>query len=90
VTIHVSPQTCLQPVCDSPTLVSLPTRHEDFDWAADDSVVIPQQPETACYRNEAGQIVIRQRHWPDDDSFVYINPESLPRIIAALTAEGGL
>jgi hypothetical protein len=47
----------------------------DFDWNDTESVIIHDQPSTAVYLNERGQVVIRQAQWPDDDSFVYVSPE---------------
>jgi hypothetical protein len=67
--------------------VSIPDRHEDFDWSIDSSVIIPEQPETALYWTSRSQLVIRQRGWPDDDSFVYFNKAMLPRVIEMLQAE---
>jgi hypothetical protein len=58
----------------------------DFDWASDhDSVVLPQQLLTACYFNPNGELVIRQRRWPDDDQFIFIAPESIDTFIDKLT-----
>ena len=50
-------------------------------------VIITEQPETALYWNSRHQIVIRQRGWPGDDSFVYFNRAMLPHLIAMLQAE---
>jgi hypothetical protein len=68
-------------------LASTPERHEDFDWNTDNSVVITEQPETAIYWNSRDQMVIRQRGWPDDDSFLYFNRAMLPDLIDLLQAE---
>ena len=61
-----------------------PPKPERFDWANDESVIIPEQPETALYWNHQDQIVIRQRCWPDDDTFVYFNRAHLAHLIAML------
>lgn len=49
------------------------------------SIVLDEQPATSIYRNDAGSAVIRQRSWSDDDDpFVIITAESLPKVIDAL------
>lgn len=61
----------------------------DFDWSdKNPDVVIPEQPRSAVYWNDRGQLVIRQERSPlePDDSFVFFNPESLPALIAAIQA----
>ena len=57
----------------------------DFDWSDTDSVVLPEQPATACYFNPCGELVIRQKRWPDDDSFIYIAPNLISEFIDKLT-----
>ena len=54
------------------------TAEDDFDWNADDSIILKEQRETAAYRNKIGELIIRQRaSWCDDgDTFVYIAPEN--------------
>jgi hypothetical protein len=56
---------------------------ENFDWN-ETSIVIHEQPETAVYLNPSGQIVVRQRQWPDDDSFVYVSPEFAGILVRAI------
>jgi len=68
-------------------LASPPEPDEDFDWNTDDSVIITEQPATALYWNSREQLVIRQRGWPDDDSFVYFNRAMLPHLIEMLQAD---
>lgn len=46
--------------------------------------VIEPQPETAIYWNPAGQVVIRQRAWPDEDQFVFFGTVHLQAMIARL------
>ena len=74
------------PTCTLPTLLpavidqpkpenaprATPEPSGDFDWNDTDSVVLTEQPETAVYWNPNGDLVIRQRRWPDDDVFVVI------------------
>lgn len=57
---------------------------DDFDWSGPDLKMIPTQPETAIYFNPHGQLVIRQREWPDDDSCVRFNRESVPALLTAI------
>jgi len=45
----------------------------EFDWYSDDaSIVLREQLPTAVYFNPAGDLVIRQRNWPDEDSLIII------------------
>ena len=57
----------------------------DFDWDDRESVVLPEQPETAVYWNPRGELVIRQRRWPDDDSIIYITRANLDTFLDRLT-----
>jgi hypothetical protein len=47
---------------------------EDFNWSADDSVILKEQRATAVYFNKSRELVIRQQAaWDqEEDSFVYI------------------
>jgi hypothetical protein len=58
---------------------------EDFDWDDTESVILPEQPATACYWNPKGGLVIRQKGWPDDDSFIYIAPDFISEFVEKLT-----
>jgi hypothetical protein len=51
-----------------------PQKDGDFEWSDDNPViVITEQPETAVYFNNKGDLVIRQRNaMGEDDPFVYI------------------
>jgi hypothetical protein len=51
---------------------------DDFDWdnPEENSIVLREQRATAVYRNRAGEVIIRQRSWPDDDAFIYIAPDN--------------
>jgi hypothetical protein len=57
----------------------------DFDWDDAEAVVLHEQPETAVYWNPNGDLVIRQRRWPDDDVFVVITEGSVDRFLDRLT-----
>jgi hypothetical protein len=59
----------------------------DFSWDPEnEDVIVPDQLALAVYRNHWGQVVIRQeRAWDEeDDVYVRINMESLPKVIARL------
>ena len=58
----------------------------DFDWRADESVVVPEQQAIACYFNDAGSIVIRQQRdtYVDSDHVVIVEPSNLASLILAL------
>lgn len=62
----------------------------DFSWNDTDAVVVPEQLATAVYRNPAGEIVIRQKRWPDDDHVVFITPDVAPRFLEKLTEIMGI
>ena len=56
----------------------------DFNWNETETV-IPEQAQTAVYRNPEGAIVIRQRGETfDDDSFVVIQPANLDILLDKL------
>lgn len=58
---------------------------DEFDWSTDDSVIVGTQLAIAVYHNRNDDIVIRQDgRGADDDSFVYVGREALPRLIRAL------
>lgn len=52
-----------------------------FDWASDDSVVLREQRAVAAYYNKEGELVIRQRSWPDDDGFIFVAPENVTEFL---------
>jgi hypothetical protein len=62
----------------------------EFDWSQDDSVILRQQPETACYYNAEGSLVIRQRGWPDEDSVVIIAAPCVDAFIDGLSDIAGI
>jgi hypothetical protein len=61
-----------------------PEANSDFDWNDTESVVLHEQPATACYFNEDGDLVIRQRCWPGDDVLVVIAPDQIDTFIDKL------
>lgn len=56
-------------------------------WADEDAVIIHEQPETAVYWNPYGQLVIRQRRWPEDDPCVVFSKASLKALQDAINRE---
>lgn len=59
----------------------------DFNWSAE-NLALTQQDATAIYRNENGDVVIRQRaDFGEDDPIIVIGKYNLAAFIAALQAE---
>jgi hypothetical protein len=50
----------------------------DFDWGADDSIILKEQRATAVYFNKCGEVIIRQQATWDqqDDTFIAITAEN--------------
>lgn len=72
-----------------------PTDHpeeeiEEFNWDDGDSIVLTEQYATAIYFNPAGELVIRQRRWPDEDQFIFINRGFTDTFIDRLTDALGI
>jgi len=69
-----------------------PEPKSDFDWVADDSIVLRQQPAIAVYISETGYLVIRQeRQWNEDaDTIICIAPESIDTFIDKITDVVGI
>jgi len=69
-----------------------PEPKSDFDWVADDSIVLRQQPAIAVYISETGYLVIRQeRQWNEDaDTIICIAPESIDPFIDKITDVVGI
>jgi hypothetical protein len=63
---------------------------KDFDWNADDSIILREQPETAIYYNPEGSLVIRQRGWPDEDVIIIIAEQSIDQFLDKLTDACGV
>jgi hypothetical protein len=64
---------------------------KEFSWS-EEIPVVPSQPAIAVYFNPNNDVVIRQEApYPDDDQWVYIRRENLPRLIRRLQEmmEGG-
>jgi hypothetical protein len=66
--------------------------NQEFDWTADESVAVQEQPAIAVYPNPVGQVVIRrQRSWDEeDDSFVHISRGNVLTIVGAILAAAGM
>jgi hypothetical protein len=74
----------------SETQIPISESEEDFDWSQDDSIILPEQPATACYFNKREELVIRQRRWPDDDVFIFISPASVAKFLDKITDTCGV
>lgn len=60
---------------------------DEFDWSADDSIVVKPRPGIAIYENRLGDVVVRTQSTDgDEDYFAYITPEGLPAVLKALKA----
>jgi hypothetical protein len=57
---------------------------DDFDWAEDDSVIVPSQRATAAYRNNRGEVIIRQENECDGDQFVILMRSQVDALVARL------
>jgi hypothetical protein len=53
-------------------------------------VVLPQQEATAVYVNRDNDVVIRQRRWPEDDVFIYIQNANVMTFIDKLCDVAGI
>jgi hypothetical protein len=73
-----------------PAPVTVVDDSHEFDWSETESVVLREQPETAIYYNPSGDMVIRQRRWPDDDMLIIISEHSLMAFIDRLTDMAGI
>jgi hypothetical protein len=55
-----------------------------FRWSDEEMVVVQHQPALAVYINPFNQIVLRTHGGYDDDAFIIISAEHLPKVIAKL------
>ena len=63
---------------------------KEFGWSTTESVALAEQRQTAGYWNTDGDLVIRQRCWPDDDALIFIAADSVDRFIDKLTDVMGI
>src|SRR5262245_1667216 len=59
----------------------------DFSWRSaeeDDFIVIRSQPAIAVYLNPNNAVVIRQEGHFDEDHWIYITRENVPKLVHAL------
>lgn len=63
---------------------------EEFDWRDFDGESIGAQLETAIYWNPKGDLVIRQRSWPDDDSLIFITKHNVDSFLDKITDVCGI
>jgi hypothetical protein len=61
---------------------------DDFDWndPNEEAIVLREQRATAVYRN-SGEVVIRQRGWPDDDTVLFISRENEVAFMEGMAAQ---
>jgi hypothetical protein len=82
--------TIVAPEATKSSTSSVGASYEEFDWEDADAIVLDAQAETAVYWNRRGELVIRQRHWPDDDSFILISRTNVSDFIDKLTDVVGI
>ena len=64
---------------------------EDEDPFSDaESLAAPEQAATVVYNNKAGELVIAQRRWPDDDVFIFIAPANIAGFLDKLCDVAGV
>lgn len=53
------------------------TEENEFNWndPEEEGIILREQRATAVYRNRFGHLIIRQKCWPDDDTFVFVAQE---------------
>jgi len=65
---------------------------DNFDWCdKPDLIIVPSQPAIAIYLNPHDAVVIRQEghYGPDEDQWVYVTKENVPRLVQALLEAAG-
>jgi hypothetical protein len=69
--------------------ISAESDGDDFDWndPNEEAIVLREQRATAVYRNRAGEVVIRQRGWPDDDTVLFISRENEVAFMEGMAAQ---
>src|SRR5271163_3040209 len=65
---------------------------DTFDWSSDECVQVRTQMAISVYLNTHGELVIRQegRYHPDEDVWIVISPENVPKVIVAMDGAIGL
>ena len=64
--------------------IEFPHPRDDFDWMADQAVVVSHSPGIAIYLNNEGSVVLRQYGMSAEDSFVIIRREDAKRVAKAI------
>ena len=67
----------------------IPARDWNEDGVGDDDIAVAQQNQIAVYTNPRGDVVIRQRDWPDDDTIILVAPEYAERLARDLGMRSG-
>ena len=75
---------CASKQTENSNIVSGAQQDDSFDWRDDPAIVCRGHGPVAAYLNAAGQIVIRQESWPDDDPYIVINVECGHHLVGAL------
>jgi hypothetical protein len=72
--------------CEAQLAVLIGKEREDrFDWFDDDSIILEEQLPIAIYFNKRDHLIIRQEgRGGDEDAFIYVAPQNIPRFIEQL------
>ena len=63
----------------------------DFDWLEDgDDVVVHEQHAVAVYQNPAGDLVIRQAGWPDEDKVIVVEIGKVDELVRGICERADL
>jgi hypothetical protein len=82
---ETSPETKAETAETSET--AAPPISPEFDWSPkSEDLIVPSQQALAVYLNGYGQLVIRAQGYDDEDTFICVSPEYVPRLIEKLRA----
>jgi hypothetical protein len=57
----------------------------EFTWADGEDVVIRERRAIAAYFNQFGELVIRQKCWPEDDPIIYVPHDDILNFLEKLS-----
>ncbi len=61
----------------------------EFNWSSED-IAVPEQRAVATYLNPAGDLVIRQEGYPDEDCWIVVQREKVRSLVKAILETAGL
>ena len=63
----------------------------DDEQFGPEDIAVPEQLEVLCYINTAGNVVIRQTDWPEEnDCLIVVRPENALRLAQAIVRVAGV